>query len=472
MKNTANKTDFKTESNPKIGHVFAVLFWIAVWALVAGGIGNPLLLAGPLETLQTLAQALVSDGFWRSVGQTTMRIVLTGLASALVGALLGVAAANWRFVQVLLAPVLQVMKSAPVGCVVVIVLVMSGSAGALVAIVAFVTLPPMYVAVLEGSNARAGQSRTCEQVLSCAGVGRVRIFLSCTWPTMLPFLLAATKTAVGLSWKAGITAELLCVPLGSVGAAIYASKLTLDMPSLLMWTVVVMTLGWVCEKVLLALLGLTANSPRLAVKMSCRRTPPRVSPGALIFEDVAFAYRYAMVLEGVSLVVPPGERVCLMAPTGAGKTTLISLAIRENRSQKGTVCAPALLGVVAQTDALVEVLTPLENVQLVSGSEISVDQLEREMGALLPAGTLDRAVSELSGGTRRLVQIARALYSPGKALVMDEPLTGLDVKTNKSACAFILSHQNGRPLLLTTHHAEDAQRLDARVVALDSRGNN
>lgn len=465
MRRATHKDDQRAGEGSKAAFALSALAWVALWAAAAAVVGNSLLLAGPGEVLRAFAETALAGDFWRAVGRTSARILSTMAASAAAGTVLGLASARFRLLGTFLAPPLQVMKSAPVGCVVVVVLVMSGSAGALAAIVAFVALPPFYVAALDGCAARP---LLAEQVLHRAGAGRLRVFLSCTWPAMLPFFRAAAKTAVGLSWKAGITAELLCMPLGSVGAAVYASKLTLDMPSLLMWTVVVMTLGWASEKALLWLLGLTGASPRWAVRLARRRVAAGGQPPAPLEVDRAtFGYGDAPVLSDVRLTVGPGERLCLMAPTGAGKTTLVSLLAGMGMPQGGNVSAPALLGVVAQRDTLVETLTSFENVQLVCGESVPPKRLAEELSCLLPGGALHRPACELSGGTRRLVQIARALYGPGCALVMDEPFAGLDEQANERACAFILAHQGGRALLVTTHHAADAERLDASVATLD-----
>ncbi len=499
MRRATHKDDQRAGEGSKVAFALSALAWVALWAAAAAVVGSSLLLAGPGEVLRAFAETALAGDFWRAVGRTSVRILSTMAASAAAGTVLGLASARFRLLGTFLAPPLQVMKSAPVGCVVVVVLVMSGSAGALAAIVAFVALPPFYVAALDGCAARpllaeqvlrragAGRLRVflsctwpamlpfcaarpllAEQVLRRAGAGRLRVFLSCTWPAMLPFFRAAAKTAVGLSWKAGITAELLCVPLGSVGAAVYASKLTLDMPSLLMWTVVVMALGWASEKALLWLLGLTGASPRWAVRLARRRVAAGGQPPASLEIDRAtFGYGDAPVLSDVRLTVGPGERLCLMAPTGAGKTTLVSLLAGMGRPQSGNVSAPALLGIVAQRDTLVETLTFFENVQLVCGESVPPKRLAEELSCLLPGGALHRPACELSGGTRRLVQIARAVYGPGRALVMDEPFAGLDEQANERACAFILAHQGGRALLVTTHHAADAERLDASVATLD-----
>lgn len=516
----------------------AIIFWIVLWAAIAVLVGNPILVAGPGETLGAFFGSFTQPAFWSAIAQTTVRIVCVGLASALVATVLGFVAARFSWVRVLLAPAIQVMKSAPVACIIVIVLVAAGAVGALVSIVAFVTIPPFYVAALEAQGAR---NDATERILRLAGLSAPRVFLASTWPSMLPFFSAAAKTAIGLSWKAGITAELLCIPLGSIGAAVYGAKLTLDTPALLMWTIVVMLLGWVNEKLAVALLDATRKTPDWAVKRavkqrtrdesdSARAIDPAtndartihsaacetcssatsetrlsvargVHPAAeLALDDVRFGYSDTLVLNDLCLRVIAGERICLMAPTGTGKTTLISLLLDGSRTAVGSVSRPDRLGIVLQHNTLVESLSALQNVLLVCGdtsarqeerpndpsttrmphdipsSEQAADakegralteRIERELDSLLPEGCTHKATAELSGGTRRLVEIARAMLAPNEAIIMDEPFTGLDEETNERACAFILKHLGGRPLLFTTHHAEDAKRLDAQIITLE-----
>lgn len=480
----------------------AIAFWIVLWAAIAILVDNPILVAGPGGTLTAFLSSFMQPIFWSAVGQTAVRIVCVGLASAVLATVLGFAAARFSWVRVLLAPAMQVMKSAPVACIIVIVLVAAGAVGALVSIVAFVTIPPFYVAALEAQQAR---DHATERVLRLAGLSAARVFLAATWPSMLPYFSAAAKSAIGLSWKAGITAELLCIPLGSIGAAIYGAKLTLDTPALLMWTIIVMLLGWANEKLAVTLLNATHKSPVWAIRtrpkdatkgISSKGTPlseiaaepqqhnicergcedsPRPTFGALVLDDVRFSYTDKLVLDGLSLHLSTDERICLMAPTGTGKTTLISLLTAQHEPQAGSVSSPDRMGVVLQQSTLIGSLSALQNVLITCGNsdrakkERSSDTswIERELDALLPEDSIHKPAADLSGGTRRLTEIARALLGSGEAIILDEPFTGLDANAHERACAFILKHLNGRPLLFTTHHAEDATHLNARIIELE-----
>ena len=448
-----------------VARLAAILFWVAVWFVAAQWVDNDVLLAGPGATLATLVADVQSPAFWSAVGVSGARIVAACAVSALAGVVLGFAGARFRLVGVLLAPVIQVMKTAPVACVVVILLVMVGSHGAVAVIVAFVALPPFYVAAHDASAVR---NRDFERVLRLAGATRWHVFLMCTWPTALPYFQAAAKTAVGLSWRAGVTGELLGIPLGSIGAAVYASKLTLDAAGLLAWTIAIMVLGWICERAVVALLALSGKSPcfalgaRSRVANRCTAAPmPRAA--ALRLRGVSKAYGDAQVLGQVDLAVEPGERCCLMAPTGSGKTTLLRVLLGFEPADAGVVERPRRCGVVLQGACLAEDLSALDNVLAVAAFDRSRTCIRAELEALLPPDCVDKPASALSGGTRRLVELARALFSAGEAVVLDEPFAGLDARTRERACVFVRAHLGNRPLVVATHDARDAALLDARI---------
>ena len=73
-------------------------------------------------------------------------------------------------------------------------------------------------------------------------------------PSLRPYLLAAVTTAMGLAWKSGVAAEVLCIPRPAIGTQIYNSKLYLDIPDLFAWTVAVVALSLLLEGLLRALL--------------------------------------------------------------------------------------------------------------------------------------------------------------------------------------------------------------------------
>lgn len=512
-------TPFTTKRTKVLATLGAVCFWLAVWQLVAMYVNNPLLISSPGETLVSLGLSLCTAEFWTILGSSGLMFMGACATSAVVGTLLGALAYKWAVAQYLFAPVVALLKSAPVACVVVILFILLGTQGAIVVLVAMVSLPPFYVAVQEAFAARP---RDAEFVMRRAGASRVVVFLALTWPAAQSYFRAAAKTAVALSWRAGVMGELLGVLAGSIGEAVYVSKITLDTPMLLTWTMVVMAAGWMSEKLAVLLLDATLQSPKLAVALVRRvrrksgeeeggeevasrvgvavreagvaahgeggeeSAAVRVSTATaqscevadaqllISLENISKSYGEAVVLEKVSLKVCAGERVCLMAPTGAGKTTLLRILLGRDVPNSGCVrgagASPSVAlmqgAPVLQHATLVESLNPLENILLYAAPRVSEGAITSALRALLPEGCDTKPVCELSGGTRRLVEILRALSAAGEVVVMDEPFAGLDTATHAKAAAFISEHLGERALIVATHDATDASALSARIVHL------
>ena len=173
------------------------------------------------------------------------------------------------------------------------------------------------------------------------------------------------------------------------------------------------------------------------------------------------------VLEDVSLTVPEGAVVCLMAPSGWGKTTLLRCMAGLEKPDSGTVRdVPERIGYVFQEDRLCGHMSAVENVRLATGRRMDTEIIRAHLTELGLGGQLHQPVEELSGGQRRRVAIARAVCFGGGLLLLDEPFKGLDVETRQQAAAYILRHRNGAAVVCVTHDREDAAALGAEIVAL------
>lgn len=180
------------------------------------------------------------------------------------------------------------------------------------------------------------------------------------------------------------------------------------------------------------------------------------------------SYGSLHVLRDVSLILPAGSSWCLMGPSGAGKTTLLRVILGLERADSGRLegisCGDA--SVMFQEDRLCAPLSPVENVALVMPGRSSRRAIRSLLAEVLPEDSLGKPASQLSGGQRRRVSLVRAMAYPSKAIVMDEPFTGLDERTRRSVIDFVLRHREGRTLLVSTHGEQDARLLGARCVQL------
>lgn len=448
----------------------AVAFWLLVWQLASMAVGSELLLAGPAAVLVRLAQLVPTAAFWSTVGFSLARIAAGFAAAFVLGLLLGLAAHRWHALAELLAPAVSFLKSVPIVCVIVLLLMWVGSVRVSAIAVFLAVFPAIYFSVLEG---RAAANPSLGELLRVMGVPGWRRFLADTWQQLLPYLVATCRNACGMAWKAGVAAELIGSPRGSLGERIYQAKLLLETGDLFAWTIVVVALSWACEKAFLALLratggwALAVSVPRPAAVQ--RRQP---APAGILLDNVTLGYDGAPVAT-CNLALAPGSRTVLADPSGAGKTTLVRTVCGLLAPLSGRVQAPGAgeLSAQFQDTRLVEAMTAEQNVLLCSASALSADEAHTLLEELLPKDALGKPVSELSGGQRRRVELARALAHPGAAVVLDEPFASLDAASHQAAAAFVLRHLGGRTLLVASHAHGDAELLHATPARLgDARG--
>lgn len=425
-------------------------FWLAVWVFVAALVAQPLILPGPGAVVVALLRLVCDAGTWAILAGSGARI-LGGLALAAVcgGLLAGISSRSRAFAR-LVAPALSFVKATPVACVVVLLLIWLGSARVSIAAVFLMALPGVYFSLVEGLTQA---DKPLEQMFRLHGVRGWRLFCAHIWREVLPFVLSCARAVIGMSWKAGVAAELIGMAVGTVGERIYQAKLLIETADLLAWTVLVVMASWACERVLVWLLRASGPAAWRAAVLSHGRGL-RGRAGAADVAELALAVGdrapWAPALDGLVLNVPAGGRICVMGTSGVGKSTLLALAAGE--------CAPCSM--VFQDVRLVEGASALDNVLVCADARVDASSAAALLRLLVPGVDVHARVAEISGGQRRRVEIARALLCPGGAVILDEPFTGLDTAARDACAEVVLDLLVGRMLLLATHDAVDAQALN------------
>lgn len=174
----------------------------------------------------------------------------------------------------------------------------------------------------------------------------------------------------------------------------------------------------------------------------------RTDTPAVVFDDVSFAFDDNVVLRGVSFSVPQSSMAMLLGASGAGKSIALKLALGLLRPDSGRIFVNGQqidsmperdllklrtdIGMSFQEIALFDSLTVAENVgyRLYEETDLPIDdvrkRVEEVLGFIGMAEYIDRMPSELSGGQRRRVAIARAMATKPSLLLFDDPTTGLD----------------------------------------------
>ncbi|MEO6321584.1 MAG: ATP-binding cassette domain-containing protein [Polaromonas sp.] len=213
-----------------------------------------------------------------------------------------------------------------------------------------------------------------------------------------------------------------------------------------------------------------------------------------LFEVVDLSKRYGdnTVVNQLSFSIAPGECLGVIGPNGAGKTTTIRMCLGLSRPDSGRISyfpngnaasrldmpqdALAIkeqLGIVSQFDSLDPDFSCAENL-LVFGRYFGMKDavIKARIPKLLEFAALthkaDARLSELSGGMKRRLSLARALVNDPQLLLLDEPTTGLDPQARHLMWERLQRLvQQGKSILLTTHFMDEAERLCDRLLVLD-----
>lgn len=453
--------------------LWSVALWLLAWHLAALALGSELLLPAPLTVATHLVADLAQPSSWERIAFSLARVVAGfagGMAVAAAGAAL---AARNRRLEELFAPPIALAKSVPVAAITVLALVWLRSSELSVLVVMLVVVPLSYEALLAGIRARDPRLSEMAEVFRLGWRRRIRFVL---FPQLAPALSASCTTGLGMAWKACVAAEIIGIPMGSVGEAFYDAKVHFDTADLFAWTVAVVALS-VCMERLLALALRALHAAALRGPAAARRHASDAHRGqqaasasgvALRLRNVSRQFSPSSGLGAVSFDVAPGRPVAVMAPSGTGKTTLLRIvAGLEDADGDVEGTEHARISMVFQEDRLIEGASVLANALLAASPRgSSPDEAIRLLGSLGLGSCLDQPVATCSGGQRRRVALARALLAPHEILLLDEPFAGLDDSARDAAAALVSEREGRACMLVATHDRRDAALLGARVVEL------
>ena len=226
----------------------AIAFWLAVWEIASLLIGEELFLPPPISVLEALVASAVDLSFWSAVLFTIERIILGFIISLSSAVILAFLSYRWRILGILLEPIVKVVRATPVASIVILILVWVRSRNLSVVISFMMVFPVVYQNVLKGL------CDTDRNLIEMADAYRIRTLKRIRYiylPYLVPYLESAISISLGLAWKSGIAAEVIAIPDGSIGEKLYEAKLYLATADLFAWTVAIIILAKVFEKVLL-----------------------------------------------------------------------------------------------------------------------------------------------------------------------------------------------------------------------------
>ena len=246
------------QNKDRLGKTIAVIFALFVWQTAAVAVDQSILLVSPIDVALRMTTIWQLNGFASSIWFSFYHIAGGFLLALVSGILLAALSGRFKWVETALWPFMITVKTVPVASFVVICLIWLSAQNLSVFISFLIVLPVVYGNVLQGIKSEDGKMLEVAEVFRMAVLRRI---LYIHMPQLKPFILSACATALGMSWKAGIAAEIIGTPDGSIGKQLYYAKIYLDTDDLLCWTVIIVIVSVAFEK--LFMLALRAAYRRL-----------------------------------------------------------------------------------------------------------------------------------------------------------------------------------------------------------------
>ena len=430
-------------------------------------------MVSPVVAGKRLVQLLPEVEFWSTVLHSTERIMGGFLLGTLTGSGVAVLAFRHRKVEELCYPMVCVMKSTPVASVIILLLMWMSSGNLSVGIVFLMTFPILYTNVLEGLQQMDPKLTELAEVFELPKWVRVRWL---AMPQLLPYMRTGCALGIGLAWKAGTAAEVIGISGGTIGEKLYQAKIYLETADLLAWTIMILVMSYLFEKLFLGILDMAGDRlKKIQIPESGKTDEVKNAPEErqALNQDIVLTHlskRYGdhHVIQDLSRTFPRGQITCLMAPSGSGKTTLLRLLMGLETPDSGRIAGleGRKKSAVFQDQLFGEDLSVYANIRIVRKRKLfesekqEYERIRAELEKVGLSECMDQKVRELSFGMRQRVALVRAFYADWDVLLLDEPFRGLDKSTREIVMEYTRRKCIGKQVLFVTHEEKEKEAME------------
>ena len=237
----------------RIYTIISIIIWLLIWVIAAGLINNQIFLPGPKDVITAFCKMASTSSFYLTL-LTSLKGIAIGFAIGLIGGIiLSSLAYTCNFLEVFFGTFMKIIKSVPVASFIILTLFWVSSDKLPILISSLIVLPIIY------NNFLVSLKGTDKKLLEFAKVYRLSPFKKIIYiyiPSALTPLISGCQVAIGYAWKSGVAAEIIGLIRGTIGNKLYQTKLYLATDELFAWTLSIILLSFICEKLIVFLLGL------------------------------------------------------------------------------------------------------------------------------------------------------------------------------------------------------------------------
>ena len=226
------------------------ILWIMVYELISKVVGKSLLVPSVKEIISAFIHLCAEPMFRNTVFFSVLRIFTGFFAAAVFGVITAYCSYFYKIFYYFIYPVVSIIRAVPVASFIILTLLWIKS-GYVPAFISFlIVFPVIWSNIFQGLKETDSKLIEMAKIFDFSFFKKIRMIY---FPQTKPFFKSAGITGLGLAWKSGIAAEVISMPKLSIGRSLYEAKLYIETPELFAWTLTVIILSIITEKVLTVL---------------------------------------------------------------------------------------------------------------------------------------------------------------------------------------------------------------------------
>lgn len=236
--------------------LIALAFWSCLWVAVYNYVSLDVIIPSPSEVFTRFITLAKTSEFWLSAVFSLVRITVGWALGVAAGTVFAFVTKKISLLDAAFSPAISIVKATPVASFILIAYFWMNKQTIPTFISFLMVLPIVWGNVSQGIDSIPKGFEELSRIYALPFAKRLK---KVDFPAVRPFFFAACKTTLGLAWKAGIAAEVLCQPDTSIGSNLWASKVYIETVDLFVWTAVVVILSVVLEKLFSAVMSRGIN---------------------------------------------------------------------------------------------------------------------------------------------------------------------------------------------------------------------
>ncbi len=230
----------KTNKNRIVG----IVLWLFLWQIVYWIINKDIYFPSPFSVAISIVSLIRSPDFFIVVSSTTIRVFISFLISALLGVSLGYICGINKKVYDLFEPMIIFIRTTPIISIIIIAIIWFSSSNVPIFTGFLMCFPIIWANMVEGIR---NTDKKLLEMCKLYNVGKMEIFKKVYIKASIPYLSAGFSSALGIGWKVVAAAEALSLPKYGIGTNLFNSKIYLQVPELLAWTVIIILISYMFE---------------------------------------------------------------------------------------------------------------------------------------------------------------------------------------------------------------------------------